>query len=62
MDQEGSVLFDGSADTLQNGFFEVWLPRNRKVDLTVQRDGLAARGLIETFDGSMTCITTLRLQ
>jgi len=62
VDQDGRVLFDGTIETLRNGFFEVWLPRNRKIDLTVQRNNLKAKGLIETFAGSMTCITTFRLQ
>jgi len=55
-------LFQGPVETLQNGFFELWLPRNRRIDLLVERDNLKARGMIETFDGSMTCITTFRLQ
>jgi len=62
VDQGGDVLFDGAIKTLRNGFFELWLPRNRKIDLTVAQNGLKANGLIETFAGSMTCITTFRLQ
>lgn len=62
VDQEGHILFDGTIATLQNGFFELWLPRNRKIDLTVQRNNLTARGMLGTFDDSMTCVTTFRLQ
>lgn len=62
VDQDGRVLFDGTIETLRNGFFEVWFPRNRKINLTVQRNNTKAKGVIETFDGSMTCITTFRLQ
>jgi len=62
VDQDGRVLFDGTIQTLRNGFFELWLPRNRKINLSIQRSGLRTRGIIETFEGSMTCITTFRLQ
>jgi hypothetical protein len=62
VDLGGGVLFDGAIETLKNGFFELWLPRNRKISLTVEQNGLKAKGLIETFAGSMTCITTFRLQ
>ncbi|MEW6672342.1 MAG: CueP family metal-binding protein [Thermodesulfobacteriota bacterium] len=62
VDREGQVLFDGTAETLRNGFFELWLPRNRKVDLSIQWNKLAARGRIETSDEGLTCITTFRLQ
>ena len=62
VDQGGGVLFDGTIETLRNGFFELWLPRNREISLTVEQNGLKANGLIRTFAGSMTCITTFRLQ
>jgi hypothetical protein len=62
VDQDGDVLFDGTIETLRNGFFELWLPRNRKISLTIEQKGLKANGLIKTFASSMTCITTFRLQ
>lgn len=62
VDRQGQVLMDGTVQTLPNGFFELWLPRNRKIELTVERRGLKATGLIETFADSPTCITTFHLQ
>ncbi len=55
-------LFTGTIKTLQNGFFELWLPRNHKINLNIEREGLAANGTIETLESGMTCITTFRLQ
>jgi hypothetical protein len=48
--------------TLQNGFMELWLPRNRRIILEVKRGDLIAKGMIETFPDSKTCVTTFQLQ
>ena len=63
VDKNGEILIDGTIKTLRNGFFELWLPRNRKIVLQVK--GMINRmalGLIETYDNSKTCVTTFRLQ
>jgi len=61
-DQNGVLLVNGTVTSLPNGFFELWLPRNRRIALTVRRGNRSARGIVETFDTSKTCITTLQLQ
>jgi hypothetical protein len=61
-DKDGNVLFSDNIATLRNGFFELWLPRDRGVELTIQGMGRRVRGRIGTFEGSKTCITTLRLR
>ena len=62
IDQNGAVLISNTVMTLPNGFMELWLPRNRKIELTIQLDKLSATGAIETFDNSKTCITTFKLE
>ncbi len=62
VDQDGNVLVDETIVTLRNGFFELWLPRNRKIGLRVQELNRTAKGIIKTFDNSKTCITTFRLR
>ncbi len=62
IDQDGNVLFDDSIATLRNGFFELWLPRNRNIRLRIQAMNRIARGKIGTFDDSKTCVTNLRLR
>ncbi len=62
VDQDGNVLVDGTIVTLRNGFFELWLPRNRKIGLRIQGFNRTAKGTIKTFDDSKTCITTFRLR
>jgi hypothetical protein len=62
VDQDGNILVDDTIATLRNGFFELWLPRNRKIGLRVQGLNRTAKGIITTFDNSDTCITTFRLR
>ena len=61
-DQEGTILVSENITTLRNGFFELWLPRDRIVELTIQEMGRKGSGRIGTFDKSKTCITTFRLR
>ena len=61
-DQDGNVIVYKSMTTLRNGFFELWLPRNRRINLKIQRLNRKAEGTIETFDDSKTCITTFQLR
>jgi hypothetical protein len=62
VDQDKNVLVDNTISTMKNGFFELWLPRNRRIALRVQGLNRTAKGLITTFDNSDTCITTFRLR
>ena len=62
IDQNGKLLIDETITTLRNGFFELWLPRNRRIMLRVKGMNRAAIGGIETFDNSKTCVTTFRLR
>jgi hypothetical protein len=61
-DQNGDILFNKSIVTLQNGFFELWLPRERKVEVSILGKGGKVIGKLETFDGSDTCVTSLQLR
>jgi hypothetical protein len=62
VDQKGNVLVDRTISTLRNGFFELWLPRNRKIELEIKGFNRRAQGTIETFNNSKTCITTFQLR
>jgi len=62
VDQEGNVLVDKTISTLRNGFFELWLPRNRRIELQIKGMNRKAQGTIETFYDSKTCITTFQLR
>ena len=62
VDQDGNLLVNETVTTLRNGFFELWLPRKRIIDLSIQGLNRSAQGKITTFDASKTCITTFRLR
>ena len=62
VDQAGNVLIDKPVTTLKNGFMELWLPRDRTINLTVEAQNRSASAVITTFDGSDTCITTMQLK
>ncbi len=62
VDQDGKVLVDEKITTLRNGFFELWLPRERRIGLRIEALNRKAIGMIETFDHSKTCVTTFRLR
>ena len=62
VDQKGNVLVDRTISTMRNGFFELWLPRDRKIELEIKGLNRSAKGTIETFNDSKTCITTFQLR
>ena len=62
VDQSGAVLLNETVMTLPNGFMELWLPRNRKIELTIKQNELLSIGVIDTFDSSKTCVTTFKLR
>lgn len=47
--------------TGKDGFFELWLPRNRRYTLEVRQGNWVATASIATFRDSPTCLTGLRL-
>ena len=62
VDQSGNTIMDKPVSTLKSGFMELWLPRNRKINLTISGLNRSATDVITTSDGSDTCITTMQLQ
>ena len=60
--QDGTVLVDKTVQTMANGFFELWLPRNENIKLVIQGFNKTAYGVIGTFSNSKTCLTTFHLR
>lgn len=59
---DGTVLVDQMMTPMENGFIELWLPRESEIDLSIQSGGLVAEGRVTTYATSNTCIAELRLQ
>lgn len=60
-DSEGKVIFDQRVESYPNGFIDLWLPRNKTYQVTIEFNGKTATSEISTFDNSNTCITTVQL-
>lgn len=60
-DEDGNVVVDETMTSLENGFIDLWLPRDKKFQLKISHDGKAVEANISTFEGDNTCITTMQL-
>ncbi|MFC3746597.1 CueP family metal-binding protein [Paenibacillus sp. GCM10012306] len=61
-DSEGKSVMDKVVMKSQaNGFIDLWLPRDDKYQITVEREGKTAKSEISTYENDNTCVTTLQL-
>jgi hypothetical protein len=60
-DEEGIVIFDETMTSLENGFIDLWLPRNKTLQVKIEHNGKTTESKISTFKGDNTCITTMQL-
>jgi predicted small secreted protein len=60
-DEEGNVVVDETITSFENGFIDIWLPRDKTYQVTIEHDGKVAESEISTFEGDNTCITTMQL-
>lgn len=61
-DGSGNFLYNGNIETMKNGFFELWLPRNQNITLQISYNSLSGSETIQTNSNSRTCITTIKLK
>lgn len=60
-DEDGNVVIDKTMTTFENGFIDLWLPRDKTFNVTIEHNGKVAESVISTFEGDNTCITTMQL-
>ncbi|WNS46408.1 CueP family metal-binding protein [Paenibacillus sp. MMS20-IR301] len=60
-DAEGKEVMNGAVKSQPNGFIDLWLPRDQKLQITITRDGKQAKTDISTFESDDTCLTTMQL-
>lgn len=60
-DENGNVIVDQMMTSLENGFIDLWLPRNQSYVVKVEHDGRVAEAEITTYKDDATCITTMQL-
>lgn len=59
---DGKIILDKNVKTLWNGFLELWLPRNKKIDITLTYNGKKAAQTLDTGSSGATCITNMKLE
>ncbi|MDP2853670.1 MAG: CueP family metal-binding protein [Smithellaceae bacterium] len=58
----GKTLINKTIKTSSTGFFDLWLPRDREITVSVSAQGKKATGKVYTYRNSKTCDTTLKLE
>ena len=60
-DEDGNVVVDETMTSQENGFIDLWLPRDKTYHATIEYEGKAAEAVFSTFADDDTCITTIQL-
>jgi hypothetical protein len=60
-DEQGNLVVDETMTSFENGFIDLWLPRNKTYHVKIQYSGKTAESELSTFEDSKTCITTMQL-
>lgn len=61
VDANGKVVVDETIASFENGFIDLWLPRDQNFDVKISYDGKTVESTLSTFEGDNTCITTMQL-
>lgn len=60
-DVEGNVVLEDTLNTEANGFIDLWLPRDKEYNITINHNGKKVESEFSTFKQDGTCITTMQL-
>ena len=61
-DSSGEVVVDETMTTEENGFIDLWLPRDETFVVEMTQGSRTTEAKISTFEGDKTCITTMQLK
>lgn len=59
-DADGNVVFDETRNAGNNGFVDLWLPRDQTYQVLVKHDGKTVESEVSTFEEDGTCVTTMQ--
>lgn len=59
---KGKIIINKIVTMPRTGFYDLWLPRNQEINISVAALGKKATGKIFTYRNSKTCETTLKLE
>lgn len=60
-DEKGNVVVDETMTSFENGFIDLWLPRDKNLTVNITQGDKTVESTISTFEGDNTCITTMQL-
>lgn len=61
-DSQGNVVVDEKLSSQENGFIDLWLPRDETFNVSIKHSEGQTEGEISTFAGDNTCITTMNIK
>ncbi len=59
--ESGDIVEELETETMDNGFVELWLPRDRQYTLRFEARGRSVETIAGTYSDSPTCLTNLKL-
>lgn len=59
--ESGEIIVNDTINSGENGFVDLWLPRDESYTVTVDYDGKSVESELSTFEQDGTCITTMQL-
>jgi hypothetical protein len=60
-DEKGNVVVDKKLKSQANGFIDLWVPRDKKYNITITHDGRKVKSEFSTFEEDPTCLTNMQL-
>ena len=60
-DLEGNTIIEETMNSGDNGFIDLWLPRDKTYQVKITQDGKEVESELSTFENDGTCITTMQL-
>ena len=61
IDSEGDMIVNETMETMDNGFIDLWLPRNDDYEVKISHEDKTAEQTLSTYEGDGTCVTTMQL-
>lgn len=58
----GNEIINDIFKSNNNGFIDLWLPRNKVFSISIKYENKIAKSNISTYNDSNTCITTIQLE
>lgn len=58
----GEEILKETLTSHDNGFIDLWLPRDTEYEVSIEHNGKSAKSKLRTYKNSNTCITTMKLK